>query len=335
MQRVRASLRRGLAEDPCPRILVACSGGQDSVVLAHVLASLARTGDLAPEIVHVDHGVRPESGNDAGMVAAFARELEMPFHLRQLETGVVDRHPGTGVEEALRRERYQAIADVAAEAGTDFVALGHHERDQAETVLLHLIRGSGLGGAAGMREWSTLEIPWWTQSPESRPLVLWRPLLAEPLAAIEAWHQEHRLPLAEDETNTDSIFRRNAIRHEVLPLLDAITPGATTGLARFAALAAEDNAVLDRIVEERLGLNVGETLPRRLLEGIEPAIQRRMVRQWILTQGFDGDLSRNRVEAVREIALRNRSGAIVQLGANWNVLMARGELSIVREIRVP
>lgn len=334
IQRVRASLRREVTDD-APTILIACSGGMDSVVLAHALGALHRTGEIQAEILHVDHAVRDDSARDARIVEALAADLGMPFHLRRLEPGVLARHSGAGPEEALRRERFLAYVDVAASVGAAAVAVGHHQRDQAETVLLHLIRGAGLAGASGMREWSGIDVPWWVGDENRQSLRLWRPLLSESYETIEEWHAKHALPLAEDETNLEPVYRRNLIRHQVLPQLEAIAPGAIGNLARFAGLAAEDEAWLEYEAGEVLDALDDDALDRTLLLGTGVAIQRRIVRRWLLASGFSGELTLDRVDAVRELARRNRSGAIVEIGTGWRVRMDRGVLSVEAEKRVP
>jgi len=307
----------------------------DSVALTDVLSSLCRTGDIAAQIVHIDHGVREDSAAAADLVEAFATSLGLPFHLRRLSPDVLGRHPGVGIEEALRRERYRAVADVAVSIGADAIAVGHHQRDQAETVLLHLIRGAGLAGASGMREWSDFDVPWWLRDEPRTRLRVWRPFLAEPYSVIQTWHESQGLPLAEDETNANHTFRRNAIRHDILPRLESIMPGSTGNLARFAELAAVDDASLQRLAGEILGTRNAGTLDRAVLMHLDVALQRRIVRQWLETHRFDGELSLDRIDAVCELARRNRSGAVVEIGAGWHVRIDRGVLSVRLAKRVP
>jgi tRNA(Ile)-lysidine synthetase-like protein len=311
-------------------VLIACSGGQDSVVLAHLLMGLVRTGTIRAGIVHVDHGVREDSFQAAKMVEAFGASLGMPVYTVRLPDGLVAGHPGAGTEEALRRERYRAFADVSHQTGADMVALAHHRQDQAETVLLHLIRGAGLHGAAGMREVTSIDVPWWAASRETKPLRLWRPLLTESASEIATWHAEHGLPVAEDATNEDRQYRRNAVRHDVLPELETIFPGAVANLARFADLAAEDDDYLEHLAGERALAQPDGDLHRRAITDTDTAIQRRVVRRWILASDYDGELTSDRIDAVRGLAERNRSGAQVEIGAGWVVGISGGVLSLHR-----
>lgn len=304
-------------------------------MLADVLDILARTGEIRAGIVHVDHAVREDSAEAASVVEALAADLGMPFYLRRLEPGIAERHPASGPEEAMRRERYLAFADVAAIVGADAVAVAHHQRDQAETVLLHLVRGSGLAGASGMREWTGLEVPWWTSADAGRPLTVWRPLLTESFESLVEWHVAERLPLSDDPSNDDGMFRRNVIRHEILPELESIAPGAVRNLARFAGIAAEDEAALDAAARETAGAPARDVLPRSVLVDASIAIQRRIVRNWLLQRGAGTELSLERVDAVRELARRNRTGAVVEIGEGWQVRLERAGLTAISDERVP
>ncbi|HEV2073554.1 MAG TPA: tRNA lysidine(34) synthetase TilS [Thermomicrobiales bacterium] len=335
IQRVRASLLRGFPDPASPHILVACSGGRDSVVLAHLVQQLVRMGLIRATIAHIDHALRPDSADAARMVQAFASRIGLPARVARLSADAVNRHPGMGLEEALRRERYLALAGIAGEIAADAVALAHHQGDQAETVLLHLVRGAGLHGAAGMREWSLINVPWWVQSCGGVPLKLWRPLLPESGGQIASWHSDHNLPLYEDSTNQDLKIRRNAIRHIVLPHLEDIVPGATANLARFADLAAEDNEVLEGMAEERASVERDGSLHRKVIVDAPRAIQRRIVRQWILGRMLDIELTANRIDAVCRLAKANRSGSRVEVGGGWAVQIDRGVLSLVPALQAP
>jgi tRNA(Ile)-lysidine synthase len=328
IQRVRASLRRSWTESSTPSVLIACSGGQDSVVLAHLLLGLERTQTIRAEFVHVDHGVRDDSAHAAQVVMNFGASLGLPVHIVRLTDEAIADHAGAGAEEALRRERYRAFADIAAQTGADLLALAHHQRDQAETVLLHLIRGAGLHGASGMRECSVVEVPWWEPTRSITSLRLWRPLLAESAETIAEWHQLHGLPVAEDATNEDRKYRRNAVRHDVLPELETIFTGAVANLARFADLASEDDDYLEQQAAERVLAQPDGDLHRRAIIDTDIAIQRRVVRQWIIASDYDGDLTSDRIDAVRALAERNRSGARVEIGAGWSVEISGGVLSL-------
>lgn len=328
VQRLRASLTSGPNLPARPHLLVACSAGKDSVTLAWLISALARAGAVSATMVHIDHRQRGDSATAAEVAREIAARLGMPFLLRSLAPAAISAHQGVGVEEAMRRERYLALAEACHDVRADAVALGHHQRDQAETVLLHLLRGSGLTGVTGMRTWSTLSVPWWDAIVPPTRLSLWRPLLGEPYMTVQALWQESGLPASEDPSNQARDLRRNALRHEALPLLERIFPGAAGTIARFAKLAGDDDALLTQLAVDAVGGNTGP-LPREVVVRQPAPIARRIIRDWLRSEGICADLMANRLDAVLMMAVRNRSGAMVELGDGWLVQLDRGVLSVV------
>lgn len=323
IQRVRASLARHVGG--APHILVGYSGGRDSLALSAIVASLVRARAMSAELVHVHHGVRVASDEEIGLVAGVAAALELPLRVIRLDQDRIASHAGVGAEEAMRRERFLGFARVARESGAAAVALAHHQRDQAETVLLHLIRGAGLDGATGMREWADLTVPWWDTTGPTHALTVWRPLLDERQDLIAAVAVAAGLPIAEDESNADRRFRRNAIRHDLLPVIERIQPGATGNIARFADLAAEDNAELERLATEAFGIAVKDgALDRAFIAELSPALARRVVRLWLTLVPCDGDRTADRIDAVVGAARRNRSGSRIELGGGWGATLRSG-----------
>lgn len=333
LQRVRRSLQSlrqaaGLRMDAVPVVIAAFSGGADSLALVVLLKDLERLGLLRLVAVHVDHGVRPGSDQEAQTVATVAGQLEVAFRAERIGDGNLARHTGVGVEEAMRRERYRILADAAADLGADAIATGHHRRDQAETVLLHLMRGAGTHGAAGMREISAMTVPWWPDRGDVRGVTLWRPLLREEPSALRALVEAQHLPIVDDPSNRSEAYRRNAVRHRVLPLLETVVPGAEGNLAAFAERAAEDDEALDAIARDALS-GVGDRLPRIALAGAPVAIQRRMIRGWIALRAPGVDLTADRTEAVRLLVERNEGGKAVEIGAGWSVRLEAGSVVVV------
>jgi len=313
-------------------VLVGVSGGADSLALIVGLHELDRLGLLHVTAVHVDHGVRETSHDEARQVAALLDRLGIACVVRTIVPDDLARHRGVGAEEALRRERYRAFAEVLTEIGAEVVATAHHQRDQAETVLLHLLRGAGLDGVSGMRVRSALTVPWWPNDAlASRAVALWRPVLDVDPAELRAFVAARGLPIIEDASNADPTYRRNAIRHEVLPVLERVMPGATVNLARFAANAQADDDVIDGIVTALLsGRDGREGLPWRELREQAIGIQRRVIRRWVLTQISGLELTQDRTEAVRQLAERNEGGKRVEIGEGWSVTVRGGMLRLVR-----
>lgn len=204
---------RGVRREAGPRLLVACSGGPDSVALAHVASKLFGPSRVA--LGHVDHGVRPGSSQDAAAVLAFAAQLGCEARAARLE-GVADS------EAALRHARYAALERMRADVDAAFVLTAHTADDQAETVLLALLSRTHADALSGM--------------PEQREAIL-RPWLTVSRAEVHAHAARHRLPARVDPSNREPRYLRNRVRKELLPLIESrYRPGFS---ARLAALAAE------------------------------------------------------------------------------------------------
>lgn len=227
-ERVRAGLRAcGVA--PSDHVLVGASAGVDSTVLLRVLVGLGQ-----PVVAcHVDHGLREESADEGAFVAALAADLGVPVERRAVVVG-----PGNVQAEA-RRARYAALADAARQRGCPFVATGHTADDQAETVLAALVRGAGLRGLGGM--------------PPARPhgpdVVLVRPMLDVLRVELEAEAESQGWSWREDPSNASDAYRRNWLRHNVMP---SLASGGGANVARRVAAAAEAARAAGGLVRDRL-----------------------------------------------------------------------------------
>ncbi|HIG75010.1 MAG TPA: tRNA lysidine(34) synthetase TilS [Bacteroidetes bacterium] len=227
-----------------PGVVVGVSGGVDSTVLLHLLH-----GAGVPVVaVHVDYGLRPESGADAAFVAALAAELGVPSVVRRVAL------PAEGNrQQAAREARYAVFREVAVSRGWTTVAVGHTATDQAETVLMHWIRGAGAAGLGGMRE----------ARPVGEGVRLVRPLLGMSREAVEAVANAQGWTWRDDASNATDAYRRNRVRHHVLPLLQAEGGAGTVERIAAAARRLRTNtddlgARVERVAERRPG---GVALP--------------------------------------------------------------------------
>lgn len=227
------------------RLLVALSGGADSVALLHLLcqAREAMQTDLAA--AHVDHGIRPESGEDAAFCREICAELNVPLQTERVDVPALARSTGEGVETAARRARYEALRRMRKQCGAELIALAHHLDDQAETVLMHLLRGCGPDGIGGMRALSG---------------DLYRPLLGVTKAELVAYLNERGLSWREDATNALPFTPRNALRLYGLPALEESYPMAARAVARYAEAAQCENAYM-RVQTDAFLRKSAETLP--------------------------------------------------------------------------
>lgn len=211
---------------PGSRVLAAVSGGPDSVCLAHWLSVQARRKNLTVALVHVHHGLRGRAADrDARFVEELGKKLGLPATIVRAPVRAAAAKRGLGLEEAGRKLRYRALAARAKRGRFSAVATGHQLDDQAETVLLHLLRGTSLEGLGGI--------------PVRRALApgveLIRPLLPLTREEILLYLKKHDLKWREDASNHDPKFTRNWVRRDVLPLLEKRAPGVKDRLAQIAA----------------------------------------------------------------------------------------------------
>lgn len=252
------------------KLVVAVSGGADSVALLDWLATAGPPG-VTLIVAHLQHGLRgAEAEADAHFVAERARYYNVCYLQQTVDVRVLAASSRTSLEEAGREARYRFFSAVCMEQGAEAVAVAHHADDQAETVLLRLIRGAGTGGLRAMRG----------RSPDGRII---RPFLSLRRAQIEEYLQQKGLNWRDDASNSDQTFLRNRVRHELLPLLTTYNPAIYGLLGTTADILAEDNAVLDMVVEEHYAAIAHQTacqvrFPISALHSLPLALQRRLVR---------------------------------------------------------
>ncbi len=271
-------------------LLVAVSGGGDSVALLHILHQLAPRRGWLLVVGHVDHGLRPDSEEDARFVRELARSLDLACRVQRVQA----RRPGLSPEEAARLARRRALAEMAGQAGARVIALAHTADDQAETVLARVLCGTGPTGLAGMR----------TFSPP-----FWRPLLQARRGELREYLESRGLDWREDPSNREMGPLRNRIRQGLLPLArELVNPRAEEALCRLARLCADEEDYwqgwCDRTLESRCRRE-GTSLCLELdhLQGLEPAPRRRLLRAALQELSGSGQgILRHHLEALEELA---------------------------------
>lgn len=223
------------------RLLIGLSGGADSMALAATLMGLRERLALTIHCVHVNHGLREAAGEDEAFVRRYCDANDLPLIVKRVDVA----RKGS-LELTARTARYAAFEAAMAESQAEVIALGHHLNDQAETVLMRLMRGSGPGGLQAMRELRGQ---------------VWRPLLQIHVSAIRQALQELQQPWREDESNQEARHLRNALRRDVMPMLESLVPGAAGGLARSAAILADENAYWSDFVANWLHEHASTALP--------------------------------------------------------------------------
>ena len=263
------------------RIAVALSGGLDSVVLLDTVCK-AQTKNQPSQIFafHIHHGLQKQADDWLIFCEKLAKRYQIHFDFRLLH--LIGEERGN-IESRARAGRYEALADLCIEYGIEDLLLAHHQNDQAETVLLQILRGAGVAGASGMPHSRVFD----TKEGE---ITLWRPLLNQNRKELEAYAKEHKLKWIEDPSNQDVQYRRNAIRKIIIPALEKIQPEAIANLARSAGLLGEAQALLDRlasqdgktiILKDGLQLNPLLELAKKDL----PAANN-VLRYWLRTNGL-------------------------------------------------
>lgn len=320
-QRMLANLRACQLANQ--RVVVAFSGGPDSLALGSALARLGKPLGLEPLLVHIDHQLRPTSARDAQLCQSLAKALDLPFELFVLENGLPDRAKGLGIEEQGRRERYLALAEAASAWNSEVIITGHQANDQAESILLHLFRGTGLQGLGGMRMDEIRPIPWWSTAHETlRSIRLIRPMLQESRRIIEDYLQEIELTPLFDESNDTDDFDRNFIRNQLLPHIQERWPAIIETLTRSSEASRLDNDFLTELAC-LTGLDahhVDRTLRANILTTSDPAIALRVVRNWLATLDIE-DVDFDVVARVYALAISADERKMIEAGSNRTIVL--------------
>ena len=289
--------RAALAGGP---LLVAVSGGPDSMAL--LVSIVAASPETRPSlrVAHFSHGLRPAAERrEAELVEAVAGRFGVPLVRGGADVRAHAKAAKRSLEETARRLRYAFFAEAAREWGAPAVALGHTLDDQAETVLLRLARGAGLRGLGAMREWSR-----WRDASSGASVALLRPLLGVRRAETEAVCAEAAITPARDASNRSLVFARNRVRHRVLPELTRLNPRVAEALARLAASVRADHdhlSALARSAAQGLESRQGDAIiwPRRGLADMPaPLLVRLFHDAWEALRGPGAALSQAHLEAM-------------------------------------
>jgi tRNA(Ile)-lysidine synthase len=323
MPRITLEVSAFLREEGVARqvaVLCAVSGGADSSALAASLAALGQRMGVA----HVHHGLRPEAEAELAFVARRARGLGVPFHVARVDARPSDaRSP----EERARDLRYRALERLRAAHGYAWIATAHTQDDQAETLLLRAIRGTGLAGLAGI-------------APIDRERRLLRPLLRTSRAQLRAYLEHEEIDWCEDASNASSAVPRNRLRAEVLPRLEAIHPGATRKLAELAAAARESTRVLEREATAALARIArvqpeGIRIDRSALRGLEPELRRRVILRMLAALPGGRAASRVHLARVERVLDSDTPPLELSLPGGHRLLRAEGSLWLTRAGSAP
>ena len=210
---------------------VGCSGGSDSMALLHYLAENQEKFDIEVVAIHVDHGIRENSREDAEFVRAKAREFGVRFYKFRIDVPKLAKEKGLSIESAAREGRYGIFNALIKKGLIDKIALAHHKLDQAETILMHLFRGTGVSGAKGMEA--------------IRDKVFIRPMLSTSKEEIYDYLAENKIDYVDDYTNDDNSYNRNFVRNVLMKEIVKRWPGAVDAITGFAKSIAEDDQFIN------------------------------------------------------------------------------------------
>ncbi|HET9223966.1 MAG TPA: tRNA lysidine(34) synthetase TilS, partial [Roseiflexaceae bacterium] len=309
---VRASLLEHHMVEPGDTVVVAVSGGPDSLCLLHVLRALAGELGIGLHVAHLDHMLRgAQSSADAAFVAATARAWNLPATVVARDVRALAQATRGNLHQAGRVARYEFLAGVAQACGARAVAVAHNADDQAETVLMHLLRGAGPAGLRGMRaivlweEWGMGAGNPYPPSPNPQPLLV-RPLLQVPRVAIEAYCAAHGLQPRRDPTNQDRSATRNRIRHELLPRLIEYNPHIVEALGRTAVICADEHDLAEQALSAAWPA-LAQARPGAIdfdggaWQALHPALQRAALRRAYALLGGHDTLDLAHIEAAQAV----------------------------------
>ncbi len=301
---------------PGSHVLLALSGGADSVALFCLLLEARQKMPLALSCAHVEHGIRGEASfADCAFVSALCEEKHVPLYTAHVDAPACAKAHGCGLEDAARTLRYEFLNRTAEEIGADAIALAHHAGDQAETVLLHAMRGSDVRGLCAMR---------------ARSGRLIRPLLACRPGELRAYLAAIGQAFCEDATNADRAYARNRVRLDVLPQMEQAVPGAGGALCRLAAAAQRDEDYFDQQIDalnlRMLPLVDGAAVKKDALLALHPALCSRVLVRLVARAG----LAPQRGETIGQIMdALDQEDAAVNLTGGAHAVIGRRYLCVV------
>ena len=279
---------------PHSSVLVGLSGGLDSVVLLHLMSKIAMRYSWRLSALHVHHGISPNAGAWADFCTDLCVSQQIPLHIEHVDITPLREH---GIEAAARKLRHAAFTAQAC----DFVALAHHADDQAETLLLQMLRGSGVRGAAAM---PLLAI-------RAGPHRVLRPLLHCTRHEILAYAEEQGLQWVDDESNADDSYPRNFLRHRVLPLLGERFPSYRDTLARSAQHFAEASSLLDELaIQDAAQALKNDTLQVAVLRKLPLIRAKNLLRYFLHVQGAPMPQSTQLEEMLRQLCEARQDAAV-------------------------
>ncbi len=303
------------------RVLVSLSGGKDSVTLLHILIKMREIYDLSLSAFHLHHGIRDK---DADRDEEFCRNLcnayNIPLHVMHADVPALAKKWECGLEEAGRKERYRLLFAIADQNDCTKIATAHTASDQSETLLMHLIRGAGIRGLAGIR-------------PQNDRLI--RPLLCLTSEEILCYTRENNLLFCEDQTNQDTAYFRNYVRHRLLPAIKEKNPAADLSFSHFAEIAAENDAYFSALAVRTLN-EWGDTkkgLPLIRLRNLLKESGALLPLEAVMTHWLGRSLAFEQVKAIARLISEGQEGAAFSIGGQDVLVLQEDRLVLNPPVR--
>lgn len=332
---IASYLKQTAAFNEVRRLVLAVSGGPDSVALLHILkAEGTRTyPQLSLHIAHLNHGLRGEAATaDAKFVQTLAIELGVPATIETQDVSAQAKEQKRNWEATARMVRYDFLHRVAREVGAQAIATGHTKTDQAETVLMRLIRGTGIDGLGSIQPVQFLKSG---NQPDADTIRLIRPLLAVERCEIEAYLKRNQILACHDETNDMVEFTRNQVRHEVIPLLIRLNAKAVDHLAGLAELAQQEaeffQPLVDQWVAEFSVITPQQVqVPVSQLRQLHPVLVGRVIHHLVQQPEFPS-ANQRQIQKICEVLVWGKSGGkAIDLPGNRRVRRVRNFLLFER-----
>ncbi len=279
---------------------VGCSGGSDSIALLHYLATNQDKFDIEVVAIHVDHEIRENSLMDADFVREKAKELGVRFYKFRVDAPKIAREKGVSLETAARQARYGVFKSLLQKGLVDKIALAHHTSDQAETILMHIFRGSGIAGAKGM-------------SPISDNVYV-RPFLNTSKEEIYQYLNENQLDFVEDYTNDDTSFNRNFVRNVIMKNILSRWPNAIEAIVNFGQAVTDDDDFINKQIYADAIINEDKTvrIPTSYFL-FDSAIVTRIIFRAVKSIGIMQDIEKKHIDLIKNLALSGENGKKISL----------------------
>lgn len=300
MENAKIFIENNKLIQPGERIGVGVSGGSDSMALIHFLSTLAESMDFEVVGICVDHGIREESREEADFVVKKCREMGVRAYKFRIDAPRLAKEKGISIETAAREGRYNVFKSLFKKDVVDKIALAHHQSDQAETILMHIFRGSGVSGARGMDA--------------IRDKRFIRPLLTTSKDEILEYINFHNLDYVNDASNNDSTYARNFLRNEIFPLITQKWPGAIKAIAAFGdAVREDDDYIKTQVYDDAVIYEDKEAkIPLSYFLYPSPIISRMIIKA-LKAIGVKVDFERKHIDLIKELASTQESGKRISL----------------------